>query len=47
MDKVGVPLARMAEPEEIANLVAFLVSSEAKYTTGAVYQVDGGALATI
>lgn len=47
MDKAGVPLARMAEPEEIANLVAFLVSSEAKYTTGAVYQVDGGALAAI
>ncbi|MGA0556615.1 SDR family oxidoreductase [Larkinella sp. VNQ87] len=47
MAKVGVPLARMAEPAEIANLVAFLVSSEATYTTGAVYQVDGGSLATI
>jgi NAD(P)-dependent dehydrogenase (short-subunit alcohol dehydrogenase family) len=47
MDKAGVPLGRMAEPDEIANLVAFLVSSEAKYITGIVYQVDGGVLATI
>nr|WP_293843258.1 SDR family oxidoreductase [uncultured Arsenicibacter sp.] len=47
MDKVGVPVGRMAEPEEIANLVAFLVSSEAQYITGANYSVDGGALPTI
>lgn len=47
MDKVGVPVGRMAEPEEIADLVAFLVSSEAKYINGANYSVDGGALPTI
>ncbi|WP_020600744.1 SDR family oxidoreductase [Spirosoma panaciterrae] len=47
MDKVGVPVGRMAEPEEIANLVAFLVSSEAAYITGTNYSVDGGALPTI
>jgi NAD(P)-dependent dehydrogenase (short-subunit alcohol dehydrogenase family) len=44
MDKVGVPLGRMAEPEEVASLVAFLVSPEAKYITGTNYSVDGGAL---
>lgn len=43
MDKVGVPVGRMAEPEEIADLVAFLVSSEAKYITGVNYAIDGGA----
>ncbi len=46
MDKVGVPLGRMAEPDEVANLVAFLVSAEARYVTGTNYVVDGGALPT-
>lgn len=47
MDKVGVPVGRMADPEEIAGLVAFLVSSEAKYITGTNYSVDGGASPTV
>ncbi|MEY8760891.1 SDR family oxidoreductase [Chryseobacterium tongliaoense] len=43
ISRVGeVPLGRMAEPEEIANLVAFLVSSEAVYITGTNYLIDGG-----
>jgi NAD(P)-dependent dehydrogenase (short-subunit alcohol dehydrogenase family) len=47
MDKVGVPVGRMAEPEEIASIVSFLTSSEAKYITGANYSVDGGASPTV
>lgn len=47
MEKVNVPLGRMAEPEEVASLVAFLVSSEAQYLTGSNYSLDGGASPTV
>jgi len=40
----GVPLARYAEPEEIASGIAFLASSDASYMTGADLRIDGGHL---
>lgn len=38
----GVPLGRLAEPEDVARAARFLASDEAAYITGAVLPVDGG-----
>ena len=37
-----IPLQRYAEPEEIASIVKFLVSTKASYVTGQVIAVNGG-----
>lgn len=36
------PIGRMGTPEEIANMVLFLASSEASFVTGSVLTIDGG-----
>lgn len=36
------PIGRLGEPEEIAAVVAFLLSDQASFITGAHYQIDGG-----
>lgn len=38
----SVPLGRIAEPEDIADVVAFLASDQARYMCGALLEVNGG-----
>ena len=37
-----IPMQRYAEPEDIANVMAFLASDDASFITGATYMADGG-----
>ena len=43
----GRPLGRLAEPEEIAAVVIFLLSERASYVTGAAWSADGGTVPII
>jgi 3-oxoacyl-[acyl-carrier protein] reductase len=38
----NTPLGRIGQPEEVANVVAFLASDEASFMTGAAVEVSGG-----
>ncbi len=40
-----VPLGRLGQPEEVAALLAFLASEEAKFITGQCFVIDGGEIA--
>jgi meso-butanediol dehydrogenase/(S,S)-butanediol dehydrogenase/diacetyl reductase len=41
------PLGRIGEPEEIAELVAFLASDKALFITGSDHRIDGGLTAGV
>jgi meso-butanediol dehydrogenase / (S,S)-butanediol dehydrogenase / diacetyl reductase len=42
VQKLTVPMQRMARPEEVVQVILFLASSDAGYVTGALLPVDGG-----
>lgn len=41
----GIPMGRLGQPHEVADVVAFLLSDESSYIHGAVISIDGGAAA--
>ena len=43
----GIPIGRMVEPDDIADLILFLVSNRAGAITGQTIGVEGGAVRTI
>ena len=38
------PLQRIGEPEEIADLILFLLSNQSSWITGSIFKIDGGSL---
>ena len=38
----AIPMGRMGEPDDIGNMIAFLISDRARYVTGGEFVVDGG-----
>jgi NAD(P)-dependent dehydrogenase (short-subunit alcohol dehydrogenase family) len=43
----AIPMGRLADPEEVAAVVAFLCSAQASYLTGVVVSMDGAAVPTV
>ena len=47
VEEARVPMGFLGEPEDVANLVAFLASDQARFITGTTVQVDGGSTTAV
>lgn len=47
VDHLQVPMGRSGEPEDVAEMIAFLASRRAKWLTGAQFRVDGGIIPVV
>ncbi|GAB3824640.1 oxidoreductase [Kribbella italica] len=47
VDHLNVPMGRPGDPEDVAEMIAFLASSRAKWLTGAQFRVDGGIIPVV
>ncbi|MGX7107987.1 SDR family NAD(P)-dependent oxidoreductase [Facklamia miroungae] len=45
--KETIPMRRVAQPEEVSNMIVFLASDEARYSTGSEFVIDGGVTASL
>lgn len=45
--KQTIPMRRVAEAKEVSNMIIFLASDEARYSTGSEFVIDGGVTATV
>ncbi|UBH13171.1 SDR family NAD(P)-dependent oxidoreductase [Macrococcus armenti] len=45
--KQTIPMRRVAQAEEVSNMIIFLASDEARYSTGSEFVIDGGVIATV
>lgn len=47
VDHLGVPMGRSGDPQDVAEMIAFLASKRARWLTGAEFRVDGGIIPTV
>ncbi|MGW5361931.1 oxidoreductase [Actinopolymorpha pittospori] len=47
VDHLNVPMGRPGDPEDVAEMIAFLASRRAKWLTGAEFRVDGGIIPVV